>query len=75
MNNRRQFIRAASFAFLTAAAVACYAVTALTGTAVAANSLYECNYCHQQYQGDRPPAFSKCPAKDMKQNHWWIKKR
>jgi len=36
---------------------------------------WECNWCHQQYQGDRPPPFVKCPAKDMKQNHWWIQKR
>ena len=45
----------------------------LAGVALAA-SLWECNHCKQQYQGDRPPAFAKCPAKDMKQNHWWIKK-
>ena len=75
MNNRRQFIRVASIAFLTAAvAVACYSSTALTGTAVAAASLWECNYCKQQYQGNTPPPFAKCPAKDMKSKHWWIKK-
>ena len=69
MNSRRQFFRVVSIAFLTAMMVACYA-----GIALAAPSLWECNYCHQQYQGNSPPAFVKCPAKDMKQNHWWIKK-
>ena len=39
-----------------------------------ASGLWECNYCHQQYQGTTPPAFAKCPAKDMKQNHWWLSK-
>jgi len=66
---RRQLIRGFSIAALTAAGVAGYA-----GLALAAPSLWECNWCHQQYQGDRPPAFAKCPAKEMKQNHWWIKK-
>ncbi len=48
--------------------------TIATGIALAAPSLWECNWCHQQYQGNQPPAFAKCPAKEMKQNHWWIKK-
>jgi hypothetical protein len=69
MNNRRQMIRVLSIACVTALTVACFA-----GIALAAPSLFECNWCHQQYQGDRPPPFAKCPAKDMKQNHWWIKK-
>ena len=47
---------------------------ALLVAATAANKLWECNFCHQQYQGDSPPRFAKCPAKDMKQNHWWIRK-
>ncbi|MCX7403572.1 MAG: hypothetical protein NTY87_10830 [Planctomycetia bacterium] len=47
---------------------------ALAGTSLAPTSLYECNWCHQQYQGNSPPAFVKCPAKDNKQNHFWIKK-
>ena len=44
------------------------------GVVFAAPSLWECNHCHQQYQGDQPPRFAKCPAKEMKQTHWWIKK-
>jgi hypothetical protein len=57
------------------AVCALVATGSLTGLAVAATKLWECNWCHQQYQGDRPPAFAKCPAKDMKQTHWWIEKR
>jgi hypothetical protein len=53
---------------VAAATLACWA-----GVALAAG-LWECNWCHQQYQGNQPPAFAKCPAKEMKQNHWWIKK-
>ena len=45
------------------------------GLAFAATKLWECNFCHQQYQGDNPPRFAKCPAKDNKQNHFWIQKR
>jgi len=57
------------------AAVVVTATVAATGFAADALKLWECNWCHQQYQGDRPPPFVKCPAKDMKQNHWWIQKR
>lgn len=57
-----------------AVVIAPLAAVALAGVALAANKLWECNYCHQQYQGDSPPRFTKCPAKDMKQNHWWIQK-
>jgi hypothetical protein len=39
-----------------------------------ASVLWECNYCHQQYIGNSPPPFIKCPAKDNKINHWWIRK-
>jgi len=46
--------------------------TIVTGLAV--SSLWECNYCHQQYIGNSPPHFVKCPAKDNKVNHWWIRK-
>ncbi|RLS61736.1 MAG: hypothetical protein DWH98_08300, partial [Planctomycetota bacterium] len=50
-------------------------LAAVTGGVVfAANNLYECQWCKQQYQGSSPPAFVKCPAKDFKQNHFWIKK-
>ena len=66
---RRRFLRAVSTAFLTVLAVGCCA-----GVTLAAAKLWECNWCHQQYQGDNPPRFAKCPAKDMKQNHWWIQK-
>ena len=45
-----------------------------SGLALAAAKLWECNYCHQQYQGDNPPRFAKCPEKDNKQNHFWIQK-
>ena len=57
--------------------VACLAAATVlggAGLALAAAKLWECNYCHQQYQGDSPPRFTKCPAKDNKQNHWWIQK-
>gem|GEM_PF-1087289 len=47
---------------------------ALSGTSLALAGLWECNRCHQQYQGNTPPPFVKCPATDNKQNHWWIKK-
>jgi len=69
---RRQLVRAFSITALTACCVAAYA-----GLALAAPSLWECNFCHQQYQGDSLPAalrFAKCPAKEMKQSHFWIKK-
>ena len=59
----------------TVAAVMVTAAVAATGLAADALKLWECNWCHQQYQGDRPPPFAKCPAKEMKQNHWWIQKR
>lgn len=36
--------------------------------------LWECNRCHQQYQGNSPPPFVKCPATNFKQTHWWIQK-
>lgn len=38
-------------------------------------TLWECNRCHQQYQGNSPPYFTKCPATNNSQNHWWIRKR
>lgn len=66
---RRRFLRAVSIASLTVLAVGCCA-----GVTLATAKLWECNFCHQQYQGDNPPRFVKCPAKDMKQNHWWIQK-
>lgn len=66
---RHRFFRAVSIASLTVLAVVCCA-----GITLAAAKLWECNWCHQQYQGDNPPRFVKCPAKDMKQNHWWIQK-
>lgn len=40
----------------------------------ASSKIWECNYCHQQYVGDNPPRFTKCPEKNNKQNHWWIRK-
>ncbi|NBW96642.1 MAG: hypothetical protein EBR28_07885 [Planctomycetia bacterium] len=57
--------------------VACLAGTLVlggAGLAMAATKLWECNRCHQQYQGDNPPRFTKCPATDNKQTHWWIQK-
>ena len=67
--HRRHALRSLAITAVTLAATA-----ACTGLVVAATSLWECNRCHQQYQGNQPPAFAKCPAKEMKQNHWWIKK-
>ena len=69
MSQRRHVVRS-----LVIATVALTGVAAFTGLVFAAPRLWECNHCHQQYQGDQPPRFAKCPAKDMKQNHWWIKK-
>jgi hypothetical protein len=69
MSPCRQILRS-----LVIASVSLTAVATFTGLVLAATHLWECNYCHQQYQGNQPPAFAKCPAKDMKQNHWWIKK-
>jgi hypothetical protein len=66
---RRRAVRLLSIACIAVVGVGCYG-----GLVLAATHLWECNYCHQQYQGDHPPAFAKCPAKEMKQNHWWIKK-
>jgi len=66
--SRRESVRILAIATLSFVCVAGYAGLAM------ANGLWECNYCHQQYQGTSPPAFAKCPAKEMKQNHWWIKK-
>lgn len=43
-------------------------------TVIAAPRLWECNRCKQQYQGDRPPAFVKCPATNNTKDHWWIPK-
>ena len=71
MHARRQLGRVLVVAALTLACVACYASLAI------AAGLWECNWCHQQYQGDSVPAalrFAKCPAKEMKQNHFWTKK-
>ena len=68
-HRRRDAFRRVAVALTLAAAGGC------AGIAVAAMKLWECNWCHQQYQGDRPPPFAKCPAKDMKQNHWWVEKR
>lgn len=61
-------------AFRVLALATVIGVAASATLVLAATALWECNYCHQQYQGDRPPPFAKCPAKEMKQNHWWIKK-
>lgn len=72
MLGRRSLVRTVLIAALTAACVAGYA-----GIALAAPSLWECNFCHQQYQGESLPAalrFTKCPAKELKQNHFWSKK-
>jgi len=69
MHTRRTCLRILSITCLTAAAVVCSAALAR-----AATKLWECNRCHQQYQGSSPPAFVKCPATDNKQNHWWVQK-
>lgn len=70
MNSRRHLLRISSIACLTAMTVACYAGIALA----APTRLWECNNCHQQYQGNAPPpAIGKCPAKGG--NHWWIPKK
>ena len=69
---RRRLFPIVAITALTAVCVAGYA-----GLVLAAPSLWECNFCHQQYQGESLPAglrFAKCPAKDMKQNHFWSKK-
>ena len=40
-------------------------------------NLYECHYCHQQYQGTSPPfPKGKCPLRGDGpfSDHWWIAK-
>lgn len=65
---RREWIKAVAIVGLSLSTIA------LARTVLAANHLYECNHCHQQWQGaSSPPPFVKCPAKPG-QNHWWIKK-
>ena len=68
----RERRRAVGLIILSTCLVVAWGVCAEQASALA--GLWECNWCHQQYQGNQPPAFAKCPAKDMKQNHWWIKK-
>lgn len=70
--DRRSCVRGLVVASAVALGVASYA-----GAVYAATKLWECNFCHQQYQGDNLPSqlrFTKCPAKDMKQNHFWVQK-
>lgn len=59
--------------------IACLAGVVVLGGAglalAARNSLYECDYCHQQYQGSSTPPRGKCPAKDLKEGHSWTWKR
>ena len=69
MPQRRQ-----AFRILAITTVALANAAASATLVLAAQHLWECNWCHQQYQGDSPPRFAKGPAKDMKQTHWWIKK-
>jgi hypothetical protein len=69
VSQRRHAVRSLLIATVALAGVAMFA-----GVVFAAPSLWECNHCHQQYQGDQPPRSAKCPAKEMKQTHWWIKK-
>lgn len=71
--DRRSWFRG----FIIVSAVA-LSVVSYAGAVFAATKLWECNFCHQQYQGDFVPGqlrTAKCPAKDMKQNHFWIQKR
>ena len=70
--SRRSCVR--SFFIVSAVALS---VVSYAGAVFAASKLWECNFCHQQYQGDMLPSqlrFAKCSAKDMKQNHFWIQK-
>jgi len=69
VDERRRAVRLVGLSLLVVLGLGVWAesASALAG-------LWECNWCHQQYQGTSPPAFAKCPAKEMKQNHWWIKK-
>lgn len=71
VRSRRRFTATVLFAVGVGALVA---IAAGTAAAIQKTYLWECNWCHQQYQGPSPPAFAKCPAKEMKQNHWWIRK-
>ncbi len=68
----RERRRAAGLITLSICLAVSFGMGARQASALA--GLWECNWCHQQYQGNSPPAFAKCPAKEMKQNHWWIKK-
>lgn len=50
-------------------------ILALIVTAVLmSTTIWECNYCRQQYIGNSPPYFVKCPARNNQTNHWWIRK-
>lgn len=44
----------------------------IVGAILVSTTIWECNYCRQQYIGNSPPPFAKCPSKDFKSNHWWI---
>jgi hypothetical protein len=69
MPQRRQ-----AFRILAITTVALAGAAASATLVLAAQHLWECNWCHQQYEGDNPPCFTKCPAKDIKQNQGWIRK-
>jgi len=47
--------------------------TLLLGSIVSTTT-WECYRCKQQYVGNSPPAFAKCPSTNNKQNHWWMRK-
>jgi hypothetical protein len=55
---------------LIAFALGCFSIVSAQNL-----TLWECNRCHQQYQGNNPPYFTKCPATNNTQTHWWIRKR
>lgn len=39
------------------------------------SNLYECLRCRQQFVGQYPPAYAKCPYTNYQQYHWWSKRR
>jgi hypothetical protein len=46
----------------------------IASSVYAAPRLWECHRCKQQYMGDRPPSFIKCPATNNTRDHWWIQR-
>lgn len=49
-------------------------ISLFCAAAFAQLTLWECHSCRQQYQGNSPPYFTKCPSTNFKYNHLWRRK-